>query len=65
MCSIYIEKKDYNFSAKLLEHSLEENPEDIIITEDEFINEIKVNQCFKQRVNEYFVTVKFSIKDWK
>ena len=26
-CAVYIlRKKDYNFSAKLLEHSLEENP---------------------------------------
>lgn len=40
-----------NFAADCLVHSLQEKPEDIIITEGEIINEIIRNEAFKKQIN--------------
>lgn len=45
-----LRKRGYNFAGQLLEHSLEVNPEDVTIKEDEYIHEIKENQFFKEKI---------------
>lgn len=42
----------YNISAEFLEHSLQENPNDIIITEGPIIKSIQSDHCFKEKINE-------------
>lgn len=43
---------EYKFSAKLLEHSLNEHPKDLLITEDDIIDIIKQDRYFKNKINE-------------
>ena len=42
----------YDLSAKLLQHSLEKNPQDMIIEDEEIIEKIKQDDNFKNKMNE-------------
>lgn len=42
---------NYDFAADCLEHSLEQNPEDIYITEGKTIQDIQDDSCFKEKIN--------------
>ena len=43
---------DWNLAAKLLEHSLQERPQDITITEDKYIKKITNNITFQEKIKE-------------
>lgn len=43
---------NYELAAKLLQHSLEENPKDFIITDEKIIENIKTDQNFINKMNE-------------
>ncbi len=43
---------NYDISAKFLEHSLQENPTDITITDDKIIQDILEDNYFKNKLNE-------------
>lgn len=42
---------NYNFAADCLDHSLEQNPEDIHIAEGKTIQDIQEDGCFKEKIN--------------
>lgn len=42
----------HKFSAKLLKHSLNDHPEDLLIVEDDIIDTIKQDKYFKNKINE-------------
>ena len=47
-----LETLNWNLSGKLLEHSLQENPKNITITESKYINKIIHNNNFKDKINQ-------------
>lgn len=47
-----LETLNWNLSGKLLEHSLQENPQNITITESKYINKIIHNNNFKDKINK-------------
>ena len=47
----YLLSQKCDFSAMLLEHSLKNNPEDLIITEYKYIDKIKRNKDFNLKIN--------------
>ena len=64
-CGIeYLKKNNWDFSAKCLEHSLLENPEDVEIKTGIVISKIKNDSKFKKTINNLIKNKrKFSISD--
>lgn len=47
-----LETLNWDLSSKLLEHSLQENPQNITITDSKYINKIIYNNNFKEKINQ-------------